>query len=230
MRLLRQYIYEVVNGSMRGSLRFSMPSPLRYGVGVKSGGNVLDDAAEENITEAAKSLSDVSDLALFVTHGDWYVLYSPTILIEALKKSDQLPTDAMYAAMSVMAHPFAAEVMLSVARKGYGPLMYDIVMSDMGGIFANRDSVSNKARAVWYYYANKRPDVKSNPLPKDFYMTGAEVLDRFYTIDKKLDVSGLVQNHEQFKSTFASLDLPYKKLEPLLVNTADSFFELNYEE
>lgn len=59
----------------------------------------------------------------------------------------------------------AMEIKMSAASKGYGPLMYDIVMSDgTGGIVPDRISTSGRAKNVWKHYSSKRADVKKVPL------------------------------------------------------------------
>lgn len=47
----------------------------------------------------------------------------------------------------------------AAARKGYGPLMYDIVMSIEGGLVPDRNTVSDKAASVWSTYYDMRSDV-----------------------------------------------------------------------
>ena len=54
----------------------------------------------------------------------------------------------------------AKEVYLSVAKKGYGPLMYDLALSKAGKLMADRSEVSRKATKVWDYYFNHRQDVE----------------------------------------------------------------------
>lgn len=53
----------------------------------------------------------------------------------------------------------AAIVKTAAAVKGYGPLLYDIVMSQEGGLTPDRNEVSGVARVVWNYYFTKRSDV-----------------------------------------------------------------------
>jgi len=51
-------------------------------------------------------------------------------------------------------------VELSTARPGWGPTMYDIVMTDQpNGIMPDRREVSKEAYKVWDYYYRKRKDV-----------------------------------------------------------------------
>jgi len=54
------------------------------------------------------------------------------------------------------------------ARKGYGPLMYDIALSMAPkGIVPDRKHVSVHARKVWAYYFYNRHDVIKTPLGED---------------------------------------------------------------
>tara|TARA_Y100000816_G_scaffold205072_1_gene151209 strand:- start:442 stop:1509 length:1068 start_codon:yes stop_codon:yes gene_type:complete len=60
---------------------------------------------------------------------------------------------------------FAAEVNRAAAVEGYGPTLYDLVMSiEENGIIADRNSVSRSARKVYRFYAEKRPDVEKKYL------------------------------------------------------------------
>ena len=52
------------------------------------------------------------------------------------------------------------EVIRSAATGGYGPTLYDLVMSIApNGLIPDRDSVSSSARKVWSTYSNKRQDI-----------------------------------------------------------------------
>lgn len=55
-------------------------------------------------------------------------------------------------------------VVQAAARKGYGPLMYDIVMSIEGGLVPDRNTVSALASQVWSYYYDMRTDVDAKLL------------------------------------------------------------------
>lgn len=57
----------------------------------------------------------------------------------------------------------AKEVQESAAERGYGPLMYDIAMSQNKGLMADRNSVSDNAEKVWDRYM-LRSDVTNLPL------------------------------------------------------------------
>tara|TARA_B100000700_G_scaffold298049_1_gene363522 strand:+ start:263 stop:1042 length:780 start_codon:yes stop_codon:yes gene_type:complete len=59
----------------------------------------------------------------------------------------------------------AEEIKVVAAWPGYGPAIYDLAMSiSKNGIFADRRSVSPKARKVWDYYFEKRPEIEKKML------------------------------------------------------------------
>jgi len=57
----------------------------------------------------------------------------------------------------------AKEVAKSAAKKGYGPMLYDIAMNDVGGLIPDRRSVSRDAKNVWKKYM-ERPDIDHKKL------------------------------------------------------------------
>ena len=55
----------------------------------------------------------------------------------------------------------AWEVVRSAAEGGYGPTLYDMVMSiSPNGLTSDRSSVSGEAQNVWAFYANRRSNVE----------------------------------------------------------------------
>ena len=48
----------------------------------------------------------------------------------------------------------------SAAKRGYGPLMYDIAMEEAGKLMSDRAAVSSNAERVWQAYKDKRNDVE----------------------------------------------------------------------
>ena len=55
----------------------------------------------------------------------------------------------------------AWEVVRSAAEGGYGPTLYDMVMSiSPNGLTSDRMQVSDDAKKVWDFYAHKRPDIE----------------------------------------------------------------------
>lgn len=92
-------------------------------------------------------------------------------------------------------------VRLAEAPKGFGPLLYDVVMEAAGasGLTSDRSEVSDDARAVWQHYMDRRPDVRSeitkvdhepgldpryserafglSPLARAYFATGTPTID-----------------------------------------------------
>ncbi len=140
------------------------------------------------ILEAAISSSSASGqgLALYVNSTQSqkveYVLYSPRALVDAIEAhnvfadddvdlSEALgavdPHDVIYGYIVVRKNSGkcwnSGEVKYSAARKGYGPLMYELAMSDFVRLMPDHGGGSSpSARNVWARYAN-RPDVKKLP-------------------------------------------------------------------
>lgn len=119
---------------------------------------------------AVASSAAAKSLALFRKSGSGgnviYVLYDPSTLEASLQDSGD-PTNVIFGYLDVKPHKAdcwgAGEVKFAAAQKGYGPLMYELAMSDFpNGIMPDRFSTSAAARNVWKRYA-QRPDVKAKP-------------------------------------------------------------------
>jgi len=55
----------------------------------------------------------------------------------------------------------AWEVVRSAAEGGYGPTLYDIIMSiSPNGLTSDRNQVSDEAKNIWDFYAHKRPEIE----------------------------------------------------------------------
>jgi hypothetical protein len=138
----------------------------------------------EFIRESAVSISTAKDqhLALAILGSDvmktgerMYVLYDAG-LMDDLRQGTVLrdaPRFLHHVVGMIRVRDFpdqtapswgATEVINSAARLGYGPLLYDIVMSREGRIMSDRGFVSSSALRVWKYYRDRRPDVKKLPL------------------------------------------------------------------
>ncbi len=105
--------------------------------------------------------------------GVEYVLYDPKKFYELTQgiPKDMLetidPDEVIYGYLDVRPHKTdcwnAAEIKFAAARQGYGPLMYEMAMSDFGKIMSDHGAGSSpSARGVWQKYAD-RPDVKALP-------------------------------------------------------------------
>lgn len=110
-----------------------------------------------------------------------FVLYDPKIISNYIGKSSDFGLDESFESIfsciqisseqisSSYIKPKIAKYTMNYSgalKKGYGVLLYDIVLSyaGKGGICPDRTSVSNDAAKVWMYYDKKRSDVKSVPI------------------------------------------------------------------
>lgn len=135
----------------------------------------------------------------------------------------------------------ASEVEGVAAEKGYGPLLYDIVMAMEDGLTPDRNSVSDTAAGVWDYYKNKRQDVEAKPFddiddpltpPKvddaELHLGGKNSsLNYAYFIDKSPAVGALLSNHEsimkKLRGKMSKLDF-----ENALMVAGDEYFDIRY--
>ena len=133
----------------------------------------------------------------------------------------------------------AYEITTSVALRGYGPMLYDAMMSTVPGntLTPDRHAVSDDASAVWKYYRDNRSDVETTKLDnvkdpqtlpkKDDCKLHKSYdddhwLDQSYSSDG-IDVSGLVSAHDNVLKdisdeihTYLDLKINPKKLEHAL--------------
>jgi hypothetical protein len=129
----------------------------------------------------------------------------------------------------------ATEITASAAVKGYGPLLYDIVMSDSDcGIMSDRNSTSASAKNVWNHYAT-RDDVEPHPFddkddPKtpdpndDCYLVDDPVLDQSYEGLGQADArNSMLKHHEVFMKDLPK-SMSRSQVEAELFTLADSYF------
>lgn len=183
-----------------------------------------------------------------------YVLYDPKALAEEAQQpgffSMRLtrPLDQVIVGfIKAMPHSGecndAMEVKMSAASKGYGPLMYDIVMSDGdGGLLPDRVKTSDQAKKLWQFYSGKRGDVKKVPLDNADDPKTPEPDDDCPFVDDKSDVlnysydgpgqagakSQLMQRHEDVVAQFADAGMKRQSLEGMLMNMGDALFDSKY--
>lgn len=123
----------------------------------------------------------------------------------------------------------AAEIIISYAKEGYGPAMYDIAMQycKKNGIFPDRRQVSPSAKKIWdYYFKNRKGDVDAKPIddkndpitktkqddgwvhkkfqPDDTDMSKRNFIDYVYTTKKIVPISSLQSNHKILMSKIKS--------------------------
>lgn len=116
--------------------------------------------------------------------------------------------------------PYGSSMVVSTsAKKGYGPLLYDVMLSIAkkkynSGIQPDRASVSPQARGVWDYYRTKRSDVKATPIDnilrpetpqniddayvhRDEGLENRDSVDFVYEIIKPINFEVLSQRHRE---------------------------------
>ena len=158
---------------------------------------------EALLTEAAKGVTAAGKLALFVdTQNEvevrTYLLYDP-VKLEKQLRGDNITVAA--AVGVVMVNMFsdseqwgAKEVEFSAAQKGYGPMMYDIAMADVGGLIPDRKEVSDAARGIWSFYKNNRTDVEKKQIDDS---DPDDPLNYAYFLKSGPNVSTLKANHSR---------------------------------
>ena len=189
--------------------------------------------------------------------GHTYVLYDPAHAYDLFKnaatgkgKSEISPQliaseDFIVAMINCTKpeHPSndASEIHLAAAKKGYGPMMYDIVMGMEGGLISDRHAVSKFARGVWAKYKN-RNDVKASllddyedPKTKDpnddatVFDGGKEnPLNYSYTIARTPKASELMSKHEDLIDAIEKFGYDRGQIETVLAVTATDYFRSKY--
>lgn len=167
-----------------------------------------------------------------------------------VKDSDPL-TSVVYGYLEVKPHAGdcwnAAEVKYSAARKGFGPLMYELAMSDFkNGIMADRNGPSEKARNVWKRYASRSDveprelDDKNKPkttpkgddckLVPDFDGEEAYLNNAYVGAGDGNSKAELMGRHRSFAERVAELTSKRANLDSLVLWLGEDFFGLKYDE
>ena len=134
------------------------------------------------------------------------------------------------------------EVYYSAAKKGFGPLMYDLALKRAGKLMSDRVDVSAMAEKVWDVYLKQRNDVEHFPLddiddPKTpskhddaRIKPGHAALNYVYSL--KNDLPGydeLRQNGEKsIKKLSIKVDKSPEETKELVYKLAKEFFEKKY--
>ena len=130
------------------------------------------------LTEAAKGPADLPDDILIQMRADWNFAefefvkkvgesekYGPRYERALEEKDGIYGMIQLYLGDEDFVGPCNGAFMItwSGATDGYGPMLYDLAMewatTNGSGLMADRESVSDEARAVWDYYLNSRSDV-----------------------------------------------------------------------
>lgn len=151
----------------------------------------------------------------------------------------------------------SSEIKLAAAVKGYGPLMYDIAMSNSPNheIHADRVAVSTDARAVWSFFRDKRSDVEAlkfdnvddpqTPSPEDDCNVHEpeknSAVDYAYKGSKTVNVSGMESVHARFAKAIVNIAagtdigrgtgetwLVDSDVDDGLISAGANFFDLKY--
>jgi len=184
-----------------------------------------------------------------------YVLYDPAKL--AVGIGDSETPGVIYGYLDVMPHHGdswnAGEIKYSAAEKGYGPLMYELAMSDFPtGLMPDRFSTSPAARKVWQKYA-ARSDIEKKPFddvkkpktkPK---VDDAKLIPDWFDNDANDDISylnaayvgsgdgaskpTLIANHKDAAATLADeLQTNVAAIESKIMHMGDDYFGNRYRD
>lgn len=194
--------------------------------------------------EKANSVNDAEQLgyALYVkkTTKDCNIyLYDPKVLT---KKNFTKLDGTKFILNSLIAvcqmnnadHAFKAwEVRYTGAQKGWGIILYDLMLSIAGkqGLEPNRASVSDMARKVWdFYFTKRKSEITTKPIDDmDKPLTKSKVddeyvhepftdkqplenrhpVDRVYYLKSKssINIEPLIKNHEKFINSLQEMGI-----------------------
>jgi hypothetical protein len=136
------------------------------------------------------------------------------------------------------------EVVASAAESGYGPMMYELAMQDYpGGLFSDRDSVSNAAKNVWKKF-DQRTDVEKLPFddirnpktpPKEDdckVKKGIEndYLNQSFKTHSSSNLSSLLAAHEAFLAEAEDNGLVSEEVQTTISDLSDTYFNTRYAE
>lgn len=177
---------------------------------------ILDGLYKKDPTKIG-SRANSDNIALLIGYRPSFVLYDVT-KVQELVRDEDLFWEEMEDAIVGFGEMKEANckkglyvVERTAALKGYGPLLYDIMLSyarEEGklGIIPDRKRVSSAARYVWSYYYTNRKDV-GHTLDENCRSWDDDVLDAYYFIKKPLNLSNLERNHEVAKDMAIENDI-----------------------
>ena len=112
---------------------------------------------------------------------------------------------------------FAWQVTRAAAEGGLGPTLYDIVMSiSPFGIVSDRNSVSQSARNVYDFYANKRPEIEKRFLDDHHNSLTPSPHD---------DCEIYTMGNQRIQLKKATRDAAYKYIDDFYPNLLDGFLK-----
>lgn len=181
-----------------------------------------------------------------------YVLYDPRAVNQFIESSDYPKMNLsphldnmVYGFLAVQPHEGgcwdASEIKNAAAKQGYGPLVYDLAMSDSNGIMPDRISVSKDAQNIWQFYAKKRSDVsrkkfddfnepKTEESNDDCTLVDDPTDTLNYAYDGGTNVSSykakLLLTHDRFSE---ETKISKKQVENLLLTLGREFFRKKYD-
>ena len=118
---------------------------------------ILENCVNQIISEKTKKFKKVNDRSLY----DEEVLYKE--LIDTIRHDAKNVIVAYVETSNIIgkgATYHSKMIGFSAAEKGWGPLLYDIAMTNEILLTPDRKTVSDSAKNIWKYYYNNRPDIK----------------------------------------------------------------------
>ena len=197
--------------------------------------NLLKHLLSEDVDEAAVAVAQARSekLALNIQLGDEpsLILYKPAVILETLRLQEErgdmdvdeteLARSGGFVGFVSFMEQFdtidAHSINLAAAENGYGPMLYDIVLSVIspGYLMSDRSDVSKAAQKVWSYYFNNRRDVVKK------LINGAEQLRNLgYLVPsnseftRELGLNVLVSSYHEIIARIDSLKHPRKSVIP----------------
>lgn len=169
-----------------------------------------------------------SGLALYITDVEGIttiILYNPKLL-----NSEELIYGMIEMEESFKCN--AWKIVTSSAKKGYGPMMYDIAFSFAGnkGLMSDRSSVSSLARNVWNYnFTTRKDDFSIVPLEQNCKFAGRDSipsLNHKYILKNPINFQALVDSHHHFLNTFRKRE--QQDVIHQIEDKADAFFKTKF--
>lgn len=199
---------------------------------------------EAMLDEGAVGIGSMASqgMALYVTPENnsfkRYIVYKPL-----LNNDSDVPFQ-IYGYIAVKKTGMCSEemdwiVQTSAAEEGFGPTMYDIVMTDIypGMLMPDRTSVSLDARGVWRYMVNNRAfDYDITPLDKVCHSMDTnpeEFLNYGFRLKKQshLYLEPLLINHKKFMRYLDHNDeaiISSREFQKTVLTKAAIFFDEKY--